>query len=51
MSWVKKKTGPGLYNLTSTEEAERILATESKLVLGFLEALMVIPSSYLGFRW
>ncbi|KAM7504436.1 hypothetical protein LguiB_003340 [Lonicera macranthoides] len=40
VSWVKKKTGPGLYNLTSTKEAEYILATESKLVLGFLETLM-----------
>ncbi|KAM0045056.1 putative protein disulfide-isomerase [Helianthus debilis subsp. tardiflorus] len=29
VSWVKKKTGPGLQNVTTVEEAERILASES----------------------
>ena len=42
MTWVKKKIGPGLNNITTVEEAEQILATESKLVLGFLDAFVVI---------
>ncbi|KAA8539324.1 hypothetical protein F0562_026016 [Nyssa sinensis] len=40
VNWVKKKTGPGIYNLTTTEEAERILTDESKVVLGFLDTLV-----------
>ncbi|KAH6760361.1 PDI-like 1-3 [Perilla frutescens var. hirtella] len=40
VSWLKKKTGPGLHNITTTEEAERILADEEKIVLGFLESLV-----------
>ncbi|XP_028083907.1 protein disulfide isomerase-like 1-4 [Camellia sinensis] len=39
VSWVKKKTGPGIYNL-SVEEAERILIAEPKVVLGFLDSLV-----------
>lgn len=41
MSWLKKKVGPGLHNITTTEEAERILANEDKIVLGYLESLVV----------
>ncbi|XP_052200289.1 protein disulfide isomerase-like 1-4 [Diospyros lotus] len=40
VTWVKKKTGPGIYNLTTVEEAERILTSESKVVLGFLDTLV-----------
>ncbi|XP_077252921.1 protein disulfide isomerase-like 1-4 [Tasmannia lanceolata] len=40
VTWIKKKTGPGIHNITSTEEAERILNVESKLVLGFLDSLV-----------
>ncbi|CAK9136130.1 unnamed protein product [Ilex paraguariensis] len=40
VTWVKKKTGPALYNITTTEEAERILANELKVVLGFLNNLV-----------
>lgn len=40
VSWLKKKTGPGLHNITTTEEAERILADEDKIVLGYLESLV-----------
>ncbi|KAK3005135.1 hypothetical protein RJ639_015672 [Escallonia herrerae] len=48
VTWVKKKTGPGLYNLTTTEEAERILAAESKIVLGFLDTLVGPESEVLA---
>lgn len=41
VSWLKKKTGPGLHNITTTEEAERILTDEDKIVLGYLESLVV----------
>lgn len=40
VSWLKKKTGPGLHNITTTEEAEHILADEDKIVLGYLESLV-----------
>ncbi|KAL2526413.1 Protein disulfide isomerase-like 1-3 [Abeliophyllum distichum] len=40
ITWVKKKIGPALYNITTTEEAERILAAEEKIVLGYLESLV-----------
>ncbi|KAL6952693.1 protein disulfide-isomerase [Sarracenia purpurea var. burkii] len=43
VTWVKKKTGPGIYNLTTIKEAEHTLATDSKLVLGFLDNLVVFP--------
>ncbi|KAJ0704954.1 putative protein disulfide-isomerase [Helianthus annuus] len=39
VSWVKKKTGPGLHNVTTVEEAERILASESPIVVGYVENL------------
>ncbi|KAL2549492.1 Protein disulfide isomerase-like 1-3 [Forsythia ovata] len=40
ITWVKKKIGPALYNITTTEEAERILAAQEKIVLGYLESLV-----------
>ncbi|KAK7261363.1 hypothetical protein RIF29_27672 [Crotalaria pallida] len=40
VSWIKKKTGPGIHNVTSLDEAERILTSESKIVLGFLNSLV-----------
>eukprot|EP00262_Sarcandra_glabra_P018747 TRINITY_DN684_c0_g1_i1.p1 TRINITY_DN684_c0_g1~~TRINITY_DN684_c0_g1_i1.p1 ORF type:complete len:577 (+),score=126.14 TRINITY_DN684_c0_g1_i1:133-1863(+) len=40
VTWIKKKTGPGIHNITTIEEAERILTAESKLVLGFLDSLV-----------
>ncbi|XWS75145.1 hypothetical protein CRYUN_Cryun01aG0060100 [Craigia yunnanensis] len=39
VTWVKKKTGPGVYNITTIEEAQTILATESTVVLGFVDSL------------
>lgn len=41
MTWIKKKIGPGIYNITTTEDAERVLTSENKVVLGFLESLVV----------
>ncbi|CAH9138253.1 unnamed protein product [Cuscuta epithymum] len=40
VTWIKKRIGPGVYNITSTEDAERILTTESKFVLGFFDSLV-----------
>ncbi|KAL4576453.1 hypothetical protein LXL04_012547 [Taraxacum kok-saghyz] len=39
VNWVKKKIGPGLHNLTTTEEAETILTRESPVVVAFVENL------------
>ncbi|MED6218511.1 Protein disulfide isomerase-like 1-4 [Stylosanthes scabra] len=40
VSWIKKKIGPGVHNITTVEDAERILTSESKVVLGFLNSLV-----------
>ncbi|KAI3799723.1 hypothetical protein L1987_35022 [Smallanthus sonchifolius] len=40
VSWVKKKIGPGVQNLTTVEEAEQILTSESPVVVGFVENLV-----------
>ncbi|XP_073291808.1 protein disulfide isomerase-like 1-4 [Primulina huaijiensis] len=40
VNWIKKKTGPGISNITTSEEAERILTSENKVVLGFLDTLV-----------
>ncbi|KAF3955730.1 hypothetical protein CMV_019085 [Castanea mollissima] len=45
VTWIKKKTGPGLNNITTLEDAERILTSESKVVLGYLSSLVTnLPS-------
>ena len=41
MTWIKKKTGSGLNNITTLEDAECILTFESKVVLGYLNSLVV----------
>ena len=46
MTWIKEKTGPGIYNITTTEEAEKILTSESRVVLAYLNSLTV-PSHFL----
>ncbi|KAL2227780.1 UNVERIFIED_CONTAM: Protein disulfide isomerase-like 1-4 [Sesamum indicum] len=48
VAWLKKKIGPGLHNITTIEEAERILADEDKLVLGFLDSLVGSESEELA---
>lgn len=40
VTWIKKKIGPGVYNITTTEDAERVLTSGDKVVLGFLESLV-----------
>ncbi|KAG1353917.1 Protein disulfide-isomerase [Cocos nucifera] len=39
VTWIKKKIGPGIQNITTVEEAEKILTAENKVVLGFLNSL------------
>lgn len=41
MTWIKKKIGPGIYNITTLDEAERVLTSETKVVLGYLNSLVV----------
>lgn len=41
MSWIKKKIGPGIYNITTLDDAERILTSETKVALGYLNSLVV----------
>lgn len=41
VTWIKKKTGPGIYNITSVEDAERILTSEAKVAVGYLNSLLV----------
>ncbi|KAL6586499.1 Protein disulfide isomerase-like 1-3 [Orobanche minor] len=48
VTWLKKKIGPCLHNITTIEEAERILANEDKIVLGFLESLVGSDSDELA---
>jgi protein disulfide-isomerase A1 len=40
VTWTKKKTGPGIHNITSLEDGQRILTSETKVVLGFLNSLV-----------
>ncbi|XP_059660579.1 protein disulfide isomerase-like 1-4 [Cornus florida] len=40
VTWIKKKIGPGVYNITTPEDAERVLTSENKVVLGFLNSLV-----------
>ncbi|URD80474.1 Thioredoxin [Musa troglodytarum] len=41
VTWIKKKIGPGVENITTVDEAEKILTSESKVVLGFLDSLVM----------
>lgn len=47
VAWIKKKIGLGVQNIMTAEEAEKILTSESRLVLGFLDSLVVISSALL----
>uniref|UniRef100_A0A2P2L951 protein disulfide-isomerase n=1 Tax=Rhizophora mucronata TaxID=61149 RepID=A0A2P2L951_RHIMU len=40
VTWIKKKTGPGIYNITTLDDAERVLTSESKVALGYLNSLV-----------
>lgn len=41
VTWIKKKTGPGVVNITTLDDAERISTSENKVVLGYLSSLVV----------
>ncbi|KAE8733792.1 Protein disulfide isomerase-like 1-4 [Hibiscus syriacus] len=40
VTWIKKKVGPGIHNVSTIEEADRILTSESKVALGYLNSLV-----------
>lgn len=44
VTWIKKKIGPGVANITTVEDGERILTSEDKVILGFLNSLVVCTS-------
>ncbi|KAL6199932.1 hypothetical protein ACLB2K_029714 [Fragaria x ananassa] len=48
VTWIKKKTGPGIANVTTVEDAERILTSETKFVVGFLNSLVGLESDELS---
>ncbi|XP_061358782.1 protein disulfide isomerase-like 1-4 [Gastrolobium bilobum] len=48
VTWIRKKIGPGVYNITTLDDAERILTSESKVVLGFLDSLVGAESDELA---
>ncbi|XP_020584852.1 protein disulfide isomerase-like 1-4 [Phalaenopsis equestris] len=40
VTWIKKRIGPAVQNITTIEEAEKILSSGSKLTLGFFDSLV-----------
>ncbi|KAK7402130.1 hypothetical protein VNO78_14150 [Psophocarpus tetragonolobus] len=48
VTWIKKKIGPGIYNLTSLDDAQRIFTNQTKLVLAFLNSLVGSESEELA---
>ncbi|XP_027086262.1 protein disulfide isomerase-like 1-4 [Coffea eugenioides] len=48
VTWIKKKIGPGVGNITTVDDAERILTSEDKVVLGFLNSLVGSESQELA---
>ncbi|KAF8101926.1 hypothetical protein N665_0201s0229 [Sinapis alba] len=48
VSWMKKKASPSIHNITSVEEAERVLSAEPKVVLAFLDSLVGSESAELA---
>jgi protein disulfide-isomerase-like protein len=41
ITWIDKKLGPGVHNLSDLDQAERILTGDDKAVLAFLDTLSV----------
>ncbi|KAL8166833.1 hypothetical protein V2J09_008332 [Rumex salicifolius] len=39
VAWLRKKTGPGINNVTTTEQAEKVLRSDSIAVVAFLDSL------------
>ncbi|XP_010427228.1 PREDICTED: protein disulfide isomerase-like 1-3 isoform X1 [Camelina sativa] len=48
VTWLKKKASPSIHNITTKEEAERVLSAEPKVVLGFLNSLVGSESEELA---
>ncbi|XWS53266.1 hypothetical protein CRYUN_Cryun11dG0142700 [Craigia yunnanensis] len=48
VTWIKKKIGSGVYNVTTLEDAERILTSETKVALGYLNSLVGLESEELA---
>ncbi|KAJ6817041.1 protein disulfide isomerase-like 1-4 [Iris pallida] len=48
VDWIKKKIQPAVQNITTAEEAEKILMSENKFVLGFLDSLVDANSQELA---
>ncbi|KAJ0246961.1 Protein disulfide isomerase-like 1-3 [Hirschfeldia incana] len=48
VTWMKKKASPSIHNITSVEEAERVLSAEPKVVLALLDSLVGSESAELA---
>ncbi|AED97362.1 PDI-like 1-4 [Arabidopsis thaliana] len=48
VTWVKKKIGPGVYNLTTLDDAEKVLTSGNKVVLGYLNSLVGVEHDQLN---
>ncbi|CAF2047607.1 hypothetical protein HID58_035436 [Brassica napus] len=48
VTWMKKKASPSIHNITTVEEAERVLSAEPKVVLAFLDSLVGSESAELA---
>ena len=48
MTWVKKKIGPSVYNLTTLDDAEKVLTSGNKVVLGYLNSLVGVEHDQLA---
>lgn len=46
VDWINKKLGPGVENITTIEDAERILTGDDKAVLAFLDSLSVCSTQF-----
>ncbi|KAJ0255372.1 Protein disulfide isomerase-like 1-3 [Hirschfeldia incana] len=48
VTWLKRKASPSIHNITTVEEAERVLSDEPKVVLAFLDSLVGSESEELA---
>ncbi|PKA59256.1 Protein disulfide isomerase-like 1-3 [Apostasia shenzhenica] len=48
VTWIKKKIGPAVQNITTAEEAEKVLASDTKFVLAYLDTLVGADSQELS---
>lgn len=48
VTWMKKKASPSIHNITTVEEAERVLSAEPKVVLALLDSLVGSESAELA---